>query len=75
MNEKSDIDLCIVVQDGSNTDVIFEHIADFLSNYGNIIHPTVFSHTDFNKKMKIKVYNESILKKGKIDIQKNSNAY
>ena len=64
--EKSDIDLCFVINDKSDSESIIEIIANMLTKSNLLIHPIIFEKSDFERKMKIKNYQESIIKKGRI---------
>jgi len=64
--EKGDVDLCFVIEETGNTDIIFEKISKFILEQKILIHPIILSQTEFKKKMKIQIYKKSILKKGKI---------
>lgn len=67
---QSDIDLCIVIDNNSNEDFVYEKIVDLIQQEKTLIHPIIFNRTDFEKKMKIKAYRESIIEKGKLLFKK-----
>lgn len=71
--KNSDIDLCFVIDDKSNHEKIIEIAARILTETNLIIHPIIFEKTDFERKMKIKVYRESIINKGKILYSRKNN--
>ena len=71
--EKSDIDLCFVIDDKSDSERIIEIVARILTEKNIIIHPVIFKKMDFENKMKIEVYRESIIKKGKILYSRKEN--
>jgi predicted nucleotidyltransferase len=62
----SDIDLCIVINDNSDTELIYEQVVDCIQEEKTLIHPLIFSKSDFENKIKIKAYKESIIGKGKL---------
>jgi predicted nucleotidyltransferase len=67
----SDIDLCIVINDNSNSELIYEQVVDCIQEEKTFIHPIIFSKSAFENKIRIQVYKESIIGKGKL-IYKNS---
>ena len=64
--QKADIDLCFVIDNDSNHEQIAEIAAEIIVKTSTIIHPVIFEQSEFEKKMNINVYKNSILKKGKI---------
>ena len=67
---QSDIDLCIVIEDSSDEDSIYEKIVDLIQQEKTLIHPIIYKRTEFNNKIKINTYKESIIKKGKLTYKK-----
>ncbi len=68
--ENSDIDLCIVIENDSNEDIVYEKIVDLIQDEKLLIHPIIYQKNDFEKKIKIHSYKESIIEKGKLIYKK-----
>lgn len=69
-NSQSDIDLCIVIDNNCDADLVYEKIVDLIQQEKVLIHPILFNKTEFENKIKIKSYRESIIEKGKILFKK-----
>lgn len=69
-NIQSDIDLCIVIDNNSDEDLVYESIVDLIQQEKVLIHPIIYSKAEFENKIKIRTYRESIIEKGKLLFKK-----
>lgn len=64
--ESSDYDLCIVIDDGFDQNEVYCLLSKLMIDYEVIIHPHIFEHSVFLNKMKISIYLDNIIIKGKL---------
>jgi predicted nucleotidyltransferase len=70
---ESDIDFCFVVDINSDTDIIYEKVSEIITQSKTLIHPVIYTTQEFNEKIRIKVFKESFIEKGKLVYQRKNN--
>ncbi len=70
---ESDIDFCIVIDVNSDADIIYKKISEIIIQSRILIHPVVYTTQEFNEKIKIKTYKESLIRKGKLMYKRKNN--
>lgn len=54
--ERSDYDLCIVVNDYSSKESIMTIIVDIMKEYNILIHPFIYTEEDYNQRKDLSMY-------------------
>ena len=65
-----DFDLCFVIDNGTNKEILISIVTNFLIQKEILIHSVIYEKAEFEEKCKIPVYHENIIEKGKLLYQR-----